>query len=267
MASLLLRAASLLLTCAWHVTGQRCWFGCSGHGKWRSFWSGECECDALWEGECCNTPMCESIDNNLARDISLDEWVRATWYIQEQQITGYQGRESLFCVTATYNFENAQVPRFLPFAPPYWDGTVATVYNYANVDRVNGAPQNSDNMTLCARLQDPLATSKLSVAPCFLPNYFAGPYWILSVGENETGHYEWAIVIGGEPTEPYADGCSTKQSGINGAGLWLFSRVPVASEATIAAMRQELASKGITSQNLIRVQQEDCTYDGAFIKT
>jgi apolipoprotein D and lipocalin family protein len=211
--------------------------------------------------------MCENIEDNLAHNVSLDEWVRATWYIQEQQITGYQPRESLFCVTATYNFENAQVPRLFPFVGPYWDGTVATVYNYANVDRVNGALQNSDNMTLCARVQDPHATNKLSVAPCFLPNYAAGPYWILSVGENETGHYEWAIVIGGEPTEPYADGCTTSQSGINDAGLWLFSRVPIASEETKQTMRQELASKGITSQKLIKVQQDDCTYAGAFIKT
>merc|ERR1711953_577235 len=122
-------------------------------------------------------------------------------------------------------------------------------------------------MGLCARLQDPTATSKLTVAPCFLPNYAAGPYWILSVGKNETGHYDWAIVIGGEPTEPYSDGCTTKETGINGAGLWLFSRQPVASEETLTAMHNELVSRGITSRNLIKVEQKGCTYEGAFIKS
>jgi hypothetical protein len=37
-------------------------------------------------------------------------------------------------------------------------------------------------------------------------------------------HYEWIIVSGGPPTESYPDGCTTKLTGVNGAGLWLFSR-------------------------------------------
>jgi apolipoprotein D and lipocalin family protein len=217
-------------------------------------------------GECCDIPVCEVIENNLAQNVSLDEWVRATWYIQEQQLTGYQPRNSLFCVTATYDFEDAQVPKTIPFLPPYWDGTVVSVYNQANLDRVNGPPQNSDNMTLCARLQETAATNKLSVAPCFLPNYLAGPYWILSVGENATGQYDWAIVIGGEPTVPSAEGCTTKQTGTNGAGLWLFSRDPVASEDTMNAMHNELAYKGITNMSLLKVEQDGCTYESAFIK-
>ena len=85
----------------------------------------------------------------------------------------------------------------------------AAVKNYANSGRVNGPPQNGNNMTLCARANDANDTSKLAVAPCFLPNYFAGPYWVLGVGPK----YEWAVVIGGQPTEQQADGCTTKEEG------------------------------------------------------
>ena len=37
-------------------------------------------------------------------------------------------------------------------------------------------------------------------------------------------NYEWAIISAGPPTESYPDGCTTKLTGVNGAGLWLFSR-------------------------------------------
>ena len=32
----------------------------------------------------------------------MAEWTRASWYIAEQQINGYQSEEDLFCVVATY---------------------------------------------------------------------------------------------------------------------------------------------------------------------
>ena len=34
-------------------------------------------------------------------DFNLEEWIRASWYIQQQQVTGYQSPEDLFCVVAT----------------------------------------------------------------------------------------------------------------------------------------------------------------------
>ena len=38
----------------------------------------------------------------------------------------------------------------------------------------------------------------------------------------------------GQPTEPGADGgCTTKTTGVNGAGFWLFTREPVADSSTI----------------------------------
>merc|ERR1712146_686848 len=95
------------------------------------------------------------------------------------------------------------------------------------------------------------------LAPCFLPNLFAGPYWVLAVGvDDDSSAYRWAIVIGGEPTKPYEDGCTTKQTGTNGAGLWLFSRSPVASTADMDAMLAVLKAKGVASSQLRDVAQE-----------
>ena len=39
---------------------------------------------------------------------------------------------------------------------PFFSGFVASVYNYADEDEVNGKPQNTkDGQILCARQQDP----------------------------------------------------------------------------------------------------------------
>jgi len=163
-------------------------------------------------------------------------------------------------VSATYNLEGAKVP--------FFSGTVVTVYNYANKDNVNGENQNAGNTTLCARASDKDDSSKLSVAPCFLPNFLAGPYWALEIGHNAERPYEydWAIVIGGEPTVQYDDGCSTTESGINGAGLWLFTRERVASAELIDKMRSKLTEKGIAVSRLHDVAHAGCLYKGAFLK-
>ena len=66
--------------------------------------------------------------------------------------------------------------------------------------------------------------SRIINAPCFLPNTFAGPYWVIAAGP-ESYNYSWAIVSGGPPTVKYKDGnCSTSEQGTNGSGLWLFTR-------------------------------------------
>ena len=60
----------------------------------------------------------------------------------------------------------------------------------------------------------------------------------------------------------YADGCS--QTGINNAGLWLFSRA-VASDTTIAAMRALLTAQNISQSRLHTVPHDGCKYAGAVL--
>ena len=194
-------------------------------------------------------------------DLNLTEFVRATWYIQQQQLTGYQDEEDLYCVAATYDDQGATVP--------FFKGTVLSVFNYADKDAVNGEPENTANGTvLCARQKDSSVGGALLVAPCFLPNSLAGDYWILAVGESEagTGELEWAVISGGQPTEQYDDGCTTKLTGTNGSGLWIFSRSPVADESSITAARKALSELGFTLSQLLDVPQENCEYMDAFIK-
>lgn len=199
-----------------------------------------------------NCPKVEPIN-----DLNLTEYTRATWYIQQQQLTGYQPENSLYCTTATYDVEGQKVPLF--------GGEVVSVFNYGNIDEVNGKAQNSDNSTLCARVPESSEPAKLLVAPCFLPNLLAGDYWVVAAGPSSQ-NYEWAIVSGGQPSEQFADGCTTKQTGTNGAGFWLFSRAPVASSATLKTLRSTAKELGYTLDFLKEVKHEGCQYKGAFIK-
>ena len=201
---------------------------------------------------------CSKVTTVGSANFNLTEWVRKTWFIQEQQLVVYQPLSSFYCVAATYNLEGATVP--------FFGGTVATVYNYANSHEVNGPLQNADNMTLCARVVDKHDTSKLAVAPCFLPNILAGPYWVLGIGKSKAGEYEWAVVIGGEPTVEYADGCTTREDKQNNAGLWLFTRNRVATKEQLDAMHRLLKAQGVATSRLHPVAQEGCTYHDAVLK-
>ena len=125
---------------------------------------------------------------------NLTEWVRASWFIQEQQVNGFQQPENLYCVVATYELEGRDVP--------LWEGTVVSVYNYANTGAVNGPGSDPEQEPLCARLIDPEQPSNSIVnAPCFLPNALAGPYWVVAAGPSPD-RYEWGIVSGGQPVCP-----------------------------------------------------------------
>ena len=194
-------------------------------------------------------------------ELNITEYLRATWYSQQQQLTSYQPASELFCVSATYNDEPDRTV-------PFFDGFVASAYNYATRQNVSGEPANTkDGMVLCARQQDPKVQGGLSVAPCFLPNVFTGPYDVVGVGVAADGvKYDWVIVSGGQPSEKQADGLCTTKTGTYFGGLWLFTRETVASDATVAAARAKMADLGISTSQLVDVPQAGCTYDGAFIK-
>ena len=189
------------------------------------------------------------------------EYIRATWFIQQQQITGYQPPETLFCVAQTLDATNRTVP--------FFSGNVVLVYNYGNVGAVNGPSENTNNFTLCARQPNESLPSQIINAPCFLPNALAGPYWVIAAGPSSF-NYSWAIVSGGPPTVKYKDGnCSTKQTGTNGSGLWLFTRARYGPQADYytSEMRDILIQKGYTTSQLLNVSQSGCNYTGAFIKS
>merc|ERR1719163_519179 len=192
--------------------------------------------------------------------LDLAEWTRASWYIAEQQINGYQSEEDLFCVVATY-LNRTEEKKSVPF----FSGTVLSVHNYENKNHTNGPVDSTDKNIpsgLCARAKNSSYPSELLVAPCFLPNFAGGPYWVIAF--NKT--YEWGVIAGGTPTVQYNDGCSTKETGVNGSGLWIFVRDPTNSEMAVSEARIALKKLGYSLSRLLDVKQDGCKYDGARIK-
>ena len=191
-------------------------------------------------------------------DLNFTEFLRATWFVQKQQETGYLKPADFFCVTATYNDEGKKTLGGL-------GAKAISVYNYQNSGAVNGKPggaiTGNGSIVLCAREQDKSVPSKLLVAPCFLPNFLAGDYWVVGIGEDAaTKKHTWAIVSGGQPTVEYADGCTTKKTGTNGSGFWFFTRAQVATPAVLAEMEAAAKKLGFTTSQLIDVPQAGCKY-------
>ena len=201
---------------------------------------------------------CPEVELQTNPPVNLTEYTRSTWYVQKQQINGYQKENSLYCVAATYNITDS-------INIPFYNNKVVAVYNYANLNKVNGISSNNSTI-LCARIPNASHPEKLLVAPCFLPNVLAGPYWILAAGPS-SDNYEWAIVIGGQPSVRVSNTtCTTKISGINNSGLWLFSRKTILPQDDLKQLYNILESKNISSSQLIDVKQENCQYNGAYIK-
>lgn len=197
-------------------------------------------------------------------DVDLDEFIRATWYVQQQQLNTYQREDDLYCVAASYVQTGDE-------HVPFFDGNIISVYNYGNSGGVNGEATNSideqsglPGTVLCARQPDEDST-KLLVAPCWLPNLFGGDYWIVGLGVDDNNQYEWAVVSGGQPAEEYDDGCTTGDGYFN-SGLWIFARDPVLSDEKLAEARAAATKQGFTLSQLYDVQQEGCNYEGALIK-
>lgn len=238
-----------------------CFKGCGDNGRKKSFWRFlECTCNPGFGGACCNECSVAPIPT---KELDLDEWTRASWYVQKQQVNGFQSEENLYCVVATYSLEGTR----LLFNPKT---DVVDVSNYGNTGKVNGPVQGgTENGRLCGRVTG--EPGKLSVAPCFLPNFLAGPYWVAGLGEAEDAKlgriYEWAVIIGGQPKEFAPDGkCTTSLTDINNSGLWFFSRTPKAPAEQITLMEKVIEDLGVSASLLIDVPQEGCKYEGATIK-
>mmetsp|Transcript_15787 Transcript_15787/g.27645 ORF Transcript_15787/g.27645 Transcript_15787/m.27645 type:complete len:227 (-) Transcript_15787:175-855(-) len=193
-------------------------------------------------------------------DFNITEYVRASWFVQQQQVTSYQSEDQLECVVATYDLSQSNFFQ----EPPFFSGQFLSVYNYYAGGRPTleeGEPVNR----LCGSVLHPDEPSELVVAPCFLaPNLFGSPYWIIALGKSGA-EYDWAIVSGGRPTVKYDDGCTTR-SGYYFSGLWILSRKPLLPESELAEARATLTSMGYTLSQLKSVNQTGCSYGGAYLK-
>ena len=193
--------------------------------------------------------QCQKV--NTMNNFNITEYVKSKWYIQKQQITSYLPLRENYCVTAKYELSDKKIIGY--------NGIVLNVYNYANLDMVNGKNANKHNQVLCARIPNINISSKLLVAPCFLPNYFGGDYWVIAAGPH-SNNYEWALVSGGQPTVHYDDGCTTKTTGSNGAGLWYFTRNQIVNNSVIEKLDKIAQYNGYTLSQLHNVNQTNCLY-------
>merc|ERR1719499_232155 len=158
----------------------------------------------------------------------LHAFIAKRWFIQQQQEVAYLPQERNFCVSAAYSMRPAPSN---PLTLPWW--------RY-DIDVLNYAQTNSGEASAAELCADLVSSERgqLAVAPCFLPSFTAGPYWILDY--NEVRGY--ALISGGPPSFESDEGTCKPGSGTNNAGLWIFTRCPNPGEALINEVR-ELAKK------------------------
>ena len=120
-----------------------------------------------------------------AANFDIHKYVSAKWFTHQQVETVYVPDIQNYCVSAEYTILDK----------PTFFGYTMTMDMYTEFVSGNGKTQK-----LCAQNSDPDMPSKLSVAPCFLPKFAAGAYWVLAYDEPDG----YALVSGGPPTNKKA---------------------------------------------------------------
>jgi len=180
--------------------------------------------------------VCPPADFSTVQNFDLNSYVAGRWYIQEQAAVKYLPESENYCVYADYSLGHH-----------FW-GYEVTVHNHAEDVAESHAAHDSGKF-LCAKVVDE-ASGKLEVAPCFLPAFFAGPYWVVDYDESAG----YALISGGAPTHETAGGCSTG-TGTNNAGFWIFTRQQTRNETLVTEVRDIAKAKGFDLSVLNVVQQ------------
>jgi len=194
-----------------------------------------------------STTISECPTVNVQPDFNMTEFVRAKWYIHQQMEISYLPAEDNYCVTAMYEKKS---------------DTRVRVHNYANKDKVNGEVYDSDKtLSLLGGIcgQTTSVPGKLEVGPCRLPSFTYGDYWILAAGPS-TDNYEYTLVSGGQPTNEQPDGSCRTGDGVNGSGLWIFTRSQERNQTVVDYVRHIAGNKGFDLTVLGDVEQEGCLY-------
>merc|ERR1711879_168131 len=116
----------------------------------------------------------------------------------------------------------------------------------------NGKIHDSGDL-IYAKIVD-AKTGKLEVAPYFLPTAFAGAYWVIDYDESQG----YALVSGGASTLEGEGGLCRTGSGVNEAGLWIFTRQQSRNEELVQKVRRIAKSKGFDLAVLDDVDQSKC---------
>ena len=179
---------------------------------------------------------CQTVET--VDDFDIDVYAAAPWFVHQQAENSYSPIDQNYCTEAQYTVRDE---------PTFWGYTV-NVYNQAQTE--NGSLQEGK---LCA-YQTKESKSKLAVAPCFLPKFLAGPYWIVAYNETEG----YALISGGQPKIPVDGGLCRTGTGTNNSGLWIFSRSQERDEALVTKVRGIAEAAGFDTSVLNDVDQTSC---------
>jgi len=182
------------------------------------------------------------------KDFDLNAFAKKRWYVQQMMVTSHRPRSRNFCVYADY-FRLSEKSSF---------GYDLLVDNHAEDKNGKIYDSNDRGGGIFAKIVDE-KTGKLKVAPAFLQNLLAGPYWVLAHEEAEG----WSVVSGGPPTEPGDGGKCRTGTGTNKSGLWIFTRTQKRDYAIIAKARALAEAKGFDLSVLNDVDQSNCKESSA----
>ena len=130
---------------------------------------------------------------------NVREFVKGTWYVQEQQETADHKKDAFYCGLRTVVLEEGSPVGVSKLIGDTRESSLYAAYWYANPGGVNGpVHQGSSNTNgaigwdgnkpLCVRqmekgyVEDDQTGKKMLIAPCFTPNSLAKPMWVLDVG-------------------------------------------------------------------------------------
>mmetsp|Transcript_27629 Transcript_27629/g.69335 ORF Transcript_27629/g.69335 Transcript_27629/m.69335 type:complete len:230 (-) Transcript_27629:109-798(-) len=192
------------------------------------------------------THVCPPENFTTVQNFDLDTFISKMWFVQQQMPVTYLPKSQNRCVFAQYSKREK---------PGIW-GYEVGVHNHAE-DVAPPHKVHDSGSTLCAKVVDP-SSGKLAVAPCFLPSFLAGPYWVIAYDEGQG----FALISGGAPAKASPDGCRTG-TGVNGSGLWIFTREQKRNEKLVNKVRGIAAAKGFDLSVLNDVDQTECSGSGS----
>eukprot|EP00523_Entomoneis_sp_CCMP467_P015931 CAMPEP_0168775838 /NCGR_PEP_ID=MMETSP0725-20121227/5723_1 /TAXON_ID=265536 /ORGANISM="Amphiprora sp., Strain CCMP467" /LENGTH=220 /DNA_ID=CAMNT_0008825489 /DNA_START=61 /DNA_END=720 /DNA_ORIENTATION=+ len=186
----------------------------------------------------------------VQQGFDLDEYISAPWYVQQQAEVQYLPLEDFFCVRAEYSLVNERglFGRRRTTTRPWF-------YSINVNNQAQDEAGNEKGGRLCAYQRGP-EEAKLAVAPCFLPKFFAGDYWVVLHDEAEG----YALVSGGQPTEESSTnpGKCAAGDGINNSGLWIFTREQQRNDTLVEQVRGLADGLGFDLDVLYDVDQTNC---------
>jgi lipocalin len=179
---------------------------------------------------------CRAVDT--VPNFNLTTYVSAPWYVQQQAENAYSPIERNYCVMAEYAIKDE---------PSFWGYTVQVKNSAQNELGVKYGAE------LCAYQIEGQDVGKLAVAPCFLPKFASGDYWVIDYNEDKG----YALISGGQPTIKTENGCKTGD-GTNNSGLWIFTRDQARNEEIVNEVRNIAKDNGFDISVLNDVDQTVC---------